>query len=53
MTNAALLRLIERLPNGLTEIYFHPGAEPEEFDAAAIRARLERERIRLTDPRTR
>ena len=53
MTNAALLRLIERLPNGLTEIYFHPGAEPEEFDAAAIRARLEREQIRLTDARAR
>ena len=48
MTNAAMLRLIERLPRGLTEIYFHPGAEPEELDAAAIRDRLDREKIQLT-----
>lgn len=31
MTNAALRRLIEHAPDGTTEIYFHPGAEPEEI----------------------
>ncbi len=51
MTNTALHRLIERMPNGLTEIYFHPGAEPEELDAAAIRNRVDREKIQLTDAR--
>ncbi len=51
MTNAALHRLIERLPNGLTEIYFHPGAEPEELDTEKIRERLDREKIQLTDAR--
>ena len=51
MTNAALHRLLERLPNGLTEIYFHPGAEPEELDAAVIRDLLDSEKIQLIDSR--
>lgn len=31
MTNAAMHRLLEDLPDGTTEIYFHPGADPEEI----------------------
>ena len=33
MTNAAFRRLIAQAPDGTTEIYFHPGAEPEELAA--------------------
>ncbi len=33
MTNATLRRLIAEAPDGTTEIYFHPGAEPEELRA--------------------
>ena len=33
MTNATLRRLVARLPDGTTEIYFHPGTEPEELTA--------------------
>jgi hopanoid biosynthesis associated protein HpnK len=37
MTTARLARLLEDLPDGLSEIYFHPGAEPEVPDFAALR----------------
>ena len=36
MTNAAFRRLIENASDGMTEIYFHPGAEPEDIDATAL-----------------
>lgn len=48
MATADFLRLIDRLPDGLTEIYFHPGAEPAELDTGAIRAQLDAANIRLT-----
>ena len=36
MTTARLAALLSRLPDGLSEIYFHPGAEAEEPDYAAL-----------------
>ena len=38
MTNAAFRRLIASAPDGTTEIYFHPGAEPEELEAVSQRS---------------
>ena len=35
MTNAAFRRLVATAPDGTTEIYFHPGAEPEELECAS------------------
>lgn len=37
MTGDRLARLISGLPGGLAEIYLHPGTEPGEPDAAALR----------------
>jgi hopanoid biosynthesis associated protein HpnK len=48
MTTARVLRILERLPDGLTEIYSHPGADPEALDPELIRQSLARHRIRLT-----
>jgi hopanoid biosynthesis associated protein HpnK len=48
MTNARLCRLFARLPDGLSEIYFHPGAEPESLDFTTLRNRIRREGIQLT-----
>ena len=36
MTTAVFARLLENLPDGATEIYFHPGAEPAELDLAPL-----------------
>lgn len=36
MTGAVIARHVENLPDGLSELYFHPGAEPEEADYAAL-----------------
>jgi len=36
MTTARLAALLEKLPKGVSELYFHPGAEPEEPDCAAL-----------------
>jgi predicted glycoside hydrolase/deacetylase ChbG (UPF0249 family) len=36
MTTSAFARLLENLPEGTSEIYFHPGAEPEELDLARL-----------------
>jgi hypothetical protein len=43
-----LCRLFARLPDGLSEIYFHPGAEPEALDFTTLRNRIRREGIQLT-----
>ncbi len=50
MTNAAMLRLIDRLPDGRTEIYFHPGAEPEELDAVSLRDHLTSRGVIISSP---
>jgi hopanoid biosynthesis associated protein HpnK len=48
MTSERLAGLIARLPEGLSEIYFHPGAEPAELDFAALRPLLADPDIALT-----
>jgi chitin disaccharide deacetylase len=48
MTGERLARLIARLPGGLSEIYFHPGAEPAEPDFATLRLLLADRKILLT-----
>lgn len=40
---------LESLPPGLTEIYFHPGAEPSELDAGRLLRVIEREKIQLVN----
>ncbi len=51
MTSAAFQKLIEGLRDGLTEIYFHPGAEPEDLNAAAVREQFRRAQIRPVSAR--
>ena len=36
MTTAVIARLLADLPEGVSELYFHPGAEPAEPDYAAL-----------------
>ena len=48
MTTAALARLLAQLPDGTSELYFHPGAEPAEPDCAALIPLLARHGITLT-----
>ena len=48
MTTAALARILENLPDGLSELYFHPGAEPAEPDYAALTPLLACHAIALT-----
>ena len=48
MTTAVLARLLENLPDGVSELYFHPGAEPAEPDYAALIPLLARHAITLT-----
>ena len=52
MTGERLAALIRALPPGLSEIYFHPGAEPAEPDFAALRALLAEKKIILTSAAT-
>lgn len=40
---------LESLPQGLTEIYFHPGAEPAELDTDCLLRVIEREKIQLVN----
>ena len=37
MTTACFAQILERLPDGVSELYFHPGAESEELDFARLR----------------
>ncbi|HYR59546.1 MAG TPA: ChbG/HpnK family deacetylase [Chthoniobacteraceae bacterium] len=52
MTGERLGSLIARLPEGLSEIYFHPGAEPDEPDFAPLRELLDGNEIVLTSAAT-
>ena len=36
MSTARIAQVLETLPDGLSELYFHPGAEPEEINYAAL-----------------
>lgn len=42
MTNEAFARVLENLPGGSSELYFHPGAEREPLDPGVLRPLLER-----------
>ena len=48
MTGERLAHLLTRLPEGLSEIYFHPGTEPAEPDVTTLRLLLADRRIILT-----
>jgi len=48
MTTGVIARLLEKLPDGLSEVYFHPGAELAEPDYAALTPLLARHAITLT-----
>lgn len=41
-------RIIESLPDGTSEIYFHPGAEPSELDVPRLKSLLARNNVGLT-----
>ena len=49
MTTATITRLLAHLPDGTSELYFHPGAEPAEPDYAALTPLLARHGITLRD----
>ncbi len=48
MTGERLSALIRGLPDGLSEIYFHPGTEPSEPEFAALREIIAGQKIILT-----
>ena len=48
MTTAVIARQLGQLPDGTSELYFHPGAEPAEPDYAALTPLLARHGITLT-----
>ena len=48
MTTATIARLLAQLPDGTSELYFHPGAEPAEPDYVALTPLLARHAIALT-----
>jgi len=52
MTGDRLAALIRGLPSGLSEIYFHPGAEPSEPDFIALRGVLAEQKIHLVSAAT-
>ena len=49
MTTAAIARLLAQLPDGTSELYFHPGAEPAEPDYATLTRLLAQHEIVRTD----
>ncbi|MGB8170845.1 MAG: ChbG/HpnK family deacetylase [Chthoniobacteraceae bacterium] len=52
MTAGRLIHLFQQLPEGLSEIYFHPGQEPLEPDFAALQQILAERNIVLTSAAT-
>ncbi len=48
MTTATIARFLAQLPDGTSELYFHPGAEPAEPDYAALTPLLAHHAIALT-----
>ncbi len=50
LRTATIAQLLAHLPDGLSELYFHPGAEPEEIDYAALGPLLPRHGITLPRP---
>jgi hopanoid biosynthesis associated protein HpnK len=49
MTTAVIARYLGQLPDGTSELYFHPGAEPAEPDCAALTELIARHKIAPTD----
>ncbi len=47
ITTPIVSRILQALPEGVSEFYFHPGAEPETIDAAALRHQLDERGITL------
>jgi hopanoid biosynthesis associated protein HpnK len=47
ITHTRAQHILRSLPAGLSEFYFHPGAEPEEIDGASLRAFAEENGITL------
>jgi hopanoid biosynthesis associated protein HpnK len=47
MTTATLMRHLQNLPAGTSELYLHPGAEPEEPDYRALLQILAQQKIEL------
>jgi hopanoid biosynthesis associated protein HpnK len=47
ITTPMVARTLQTLPEGLSEFYFHPGAEPAETDGAALRQLLDKLGIML------
>lgn len=50
VTGAVFARLLEQLPEGTSEIYFHPGAEPAALDPAPLLEIVRRRGIQLGAP---
>jgi hopanoid biosynthesis associated protein HpnK len=49
MDTTTLARLLRTLPNGISELYFHPGAEPGEIDYPSLTPLLAGQQITLTN----
>lgn len=49
MRTDVIARMLAQLPEGLSELYFHPGAEPAPIDYAALTQQLAQESILLTN----
>jgi hopanoid biosynthesis associated protein HpnK len=47
MCTETVVRILENLPDGTSELYFHPGAEPEALDFPRLRELVESGGIRL------
>jgi hypothetical protein len=47
ITTRTATRILRALPEGTSEFYFHPGAEPEELDCAALLALIAEREIKL------
>ncbi len=45
ITTEIASRILQALPDGVSEFYFHPGAEPEEIDYARLKTLLDERRI--------
>lgn len=47
ITTEVAVRILQNLPDGLSEFYFHPGAEPRELDYPRLCALIEERAIKL------
>ena len=47
MRTEIIARVLEKLPEGVSELYFHPGAEPAALDLDSLTEVIARQRIAL------